>query len=368
MKQTSITEQKTGVKNIMRFASLMLVSVCSFIGAGFVSGAEIYEFFARFKFASFVGVTIFFFLSFLLCYKILKMSENPARKHKNTEFVDNLNFNLKMCKNTKIKCKNTFLNKNFIRNAIIFCNCFFISGAMVSGLKNLIFKFYFSNCFLVFFVCIVIAFSVCCLGVKGLDKLDVFVLGFVAVLCFVFITDNSFGIITSFASKEQSFSFGFNGLFASIFFAALYVFMNILQFEPLVRTSGCTFSKKSALLFALLFAMLLSLPLLCFVLFLNCNLWLAEKSMPFLSFFIIRGGFISKIFGFGLLISLLTTLITCLIGVKDKLAHKLNCSNFIAAGLGLWLVLLISMLPFKFFVSVLYPILGVLNFIVFAFL
>lgn len=351
-----------------KYISLMLVLICSFIGAGFVSGAEIYEFFVRFKAASILGVILFFFMSFLLCRKVLKISSKSQMYEKNDADSFKSNFDIKMHKKCLIRAKNTFLIKNYLKKLIVFCNCFFISGAMMSGMKNLISQFYNHIYFAMFFGCVFFSFVICILGVRGLDKIDFFVIGFVALMCFVFVSDNSFGLITNFKPSFNTFDFDFRLVPLSLFFSATYVFMNIMQFEPVVENSGIAFSKRRANIFSLVFSLLLSVPLLIFVLFLLLNPSFLASTMPFLEFFVQRGGFVSKIFAFGLLVCLLTTFITCLIGMKSKISEKFSLSNFISASVSLFMVLVVSVLPFKFFVSVMYPILGVLNCVVFVFL
>ena len=370
MREKSKLSAKSGHRNVFNYLSLITIMSCSFIGAGFVSGAEIYEFFSRFKTASYIGIFIFFFLSFFLCFKIIKMSCLDIKSNVKQEIQKNKYFNLKMYKNNKNGLKSTFFNKNVIRKLIVFCNCFFIAGAMVAGLKNLIFEFYPHNYFIVFFLCIFVVLIVSAVGIRGLDKLDLFVIVFVCVMCYIFITDKDYGLIT----KLSNYTFvslpilESKNVCGSLFFAALYVFMNIMQFQPIVESSKLTFSRKNVLVFSLAFATALTLPLFCFVLFLDFNPDFSKASMPYLEFFIEKGGLFSKIFSIGLLVCLLTTLITCLIGLKQKISCRLGTSNFFSTSFALLSVLIISILPFKFFVSVIYPLLGFLNFIIFLFL
>lgn len=358
-----VLKQKSGFSVAKKYVSLMLVMLCSFIGVGFVSGAEIYEFFVRFKGFAFVGILLFFVLCFLFCRKILLVSNNNQIQKSNLEKI-----NLKMQKNLKSNIKNTFYVKNYLKSIIVFLNVFLISAAMFSGLKNLIKNLFFNNYFLILILCFFFAFFLVLVGVRGLEKIDVFVVIFVTVILFYFIFDKSFNFITIFKFENEFVSKNIFLLFGSILFSALYVFMNILQFQPIVGQSGIIFSKKSASIFSLIFSLLLSLFLIIFVIFLSNNPWLTQDSMPFLKFFTKEGGFILKIFCFGLLICLLTTLITCLIGVKKMTMERFTLSNFSATSISVSACIVVSILPFNFFVSVIYPILGVLNFVVFVFL
>ncbi len=356
-----------------KYAGLMLVMLCSFVGVGFVSGAEIYEFFVRFSPYSFAGIFVFFMLCFLLTYKIIcfatinrkaamLMGENIEQGHyKNYVKMQNYAIN---------NDKNTFKYKIIIRNIIVFLNVLFISGAMFSGLKNLLLNLYFDNYFILLIITFFASFFVTLFGVKGLEKIDVLVLVFVGFIMTCFMCDESFVLKTIFGTKATNGSAGFVDIFGmmllSIFFACLYVFMNIVQFQPLVEGSGISFTKKRAKIFSLIFATQLTAILVIFVLFLNANIKLSQSSMPFLTFFMGKGRIFSKIFAFGLLSCLVSTLVTCLIGVKNNLITFFKKSNFIATVLAVCFAMIISIIPFKLYVSIIYPILGAINFVIFV--
>lgn len=361
-----------------KHAQLMLIMVCSFIGVGFVSGAEIYEFFVRFGDYCYISIFVFILLCFLLVYKIINRAEiiNFEAKIDTKQANDyKLNKDTKMYNNCENKSKNTFLIKNYANEIIVFLNVICISGAMFSGLKHLLKQLFLNNYFLLLILCFFITFVIVLIGVKGLSKVDIFVCIFVLIMLVCFVCNESFNLKTIDGenngfenitiNQEKS---GIVMLISSISFASLYVFMNILQFEPLVASSGIHFSKRGKILFSFLFAGLLGIILFIFSMFLKSNLYLGQSSMPFLDFFLNAGGFMSKIFPFGLLICLLTTLITCLIGVKQKFISKFSMSNFAASCSGVCLAIVLSILPFEIFVSVIYPFLGVINFISFTFL
>lgn len=358
-----VLKQKSGFSVARNYARLMLVMLCSFIGVGFVSGAEIFEFFVKFKAFSIFGILLFFVMSFLFCRKILLISNNNQNQNSKINKI-----NLKMQKNQKINNKNTFNIKNYLKNLIVFLNVFLISSAMFSGLKNLIKNLFFDNYFLTIILCFLFCFFLVLIGVKGLEKIDVLVVVFVILILIYFSFDKSFNFITIFKFENNLVSKSIFLSLGSLLFAALYVFMNILQFQPIVEQCEVVFSNKSASIFSLIFSVILSLFLVIFTVFLLNNPWLTDDSMPFLKFFTKEGGFALKLFSFGLLMCLLTTLITCLIGVKKMVLSRFNLSNFSATSICVSACLVVSILPFNFFVSVIYPFLGVLNFIVFVFL
>ncbi len=369
--------EKLGLKKCKVYFNLMLVMICSFVGVGFVSGAEIYEFFVRFGSWCYLGIFVFYLLCFLLVYKILvggktkQISLDLKVQNKSENYN---NFYSKTHNNLKNNSKNTILNKNNFRQLVVFLNVFLISGAMFSGLKNLLYNLFFNNYFILLIICFFVAFLITLIGVKGLEKVDLLVMLFVGVIIACFVADYGTGRVNDLTGSASEFNDGKNAIeaenginfkfaFLSIIFSLLYVFMNILQFEPLVRQSGISFTKKRAFCFSACFSILLSAVLLIFVIFLKSNISLGETSMPFLTYFASRGGVMSKIFSFGLLICLVTTLITCLIGTKTHFKMKYNLKSFGATSLALTIAILAGLLPFNFYVSVIYPILGAINFI-----
>ena len=64
--------------SLIKLINLAIMMLCAMVGVGFVSGAEIYEFYARFKGCSFIGIIVFFILMFLLVYK--NICENKNKK------------------------------------------------------------------------------------------------------------------------------------------------------------------------------------------------------------------------------------------------------------------------------------------------
>lgn len=355
------------------YIKLMLVMLCSFVGVGFVSGAEIYEFFVRFSPWFFIGFLVFFMLCFMLTYKIICLVYNSNSCNFKSDIIT-INNKFKLHK--RLYKSDIFTNKTkyHIREIVVFLNVLLISGAMFSGLKNLLLNLFFNNYFLLLILCFFMCFLVTLFGVKGLEKIDIFVLVFVCFIIVVFVLDKSFDLKTIFSASEcEEFVLnnsnnygGFElGIF-SLFFAGLYVFMNILQFQPLIQESGILFKKRIALWFSLSFSIILSIILLVLILFLNKNLSLAVNSMPFLSYFIEKGKVYGKVFAFGLIICLVSTLITCLIGVKKGIVDFLKSSNFVATAMALTLAVLISVIPFKVYVSIVYPILGAINFVFFV--
>ena len=95
-----------GEKWLVKSLKLIVMLICAIVGVGFVSGAEIVQFYSRFGKNSYFGLIVFFLLIFVLVLKILTISNNSENELK----MNNLN---------KICTKNTFLLKFKIKNTII---------------------------------------------------------------------------------------------------------------------------------------------------------------------------------------------------------------------------------------------------------
>lgn len=356
-----------------KHVDLLLIMVCCFIGVGFISGAEINRFFVQFGRWKIVGIITFFIVSFLLSFKIL-YSNKKKDFDKNSEEVVLLNKHDKMLKKHKNKCFFTILDKNLVKDFIVFLNVFFISGAMFSGLKNVIQKLFFNNYFLVLILFACALFLITYFGVSFLSIMNVFSILFASIIAGCFIKEDSFSFITSIRLNSSAASGGIYVGFVSIFFAGLYVFMNVLQFEPIAKNSEVVCGRKKSFFYALLFSSILTFFLTIFTSAFNLESMNATEPMPFLTFFLKRGGTMGKIFPIGLLVCLLTTLSICLIGVKLWIGKKVKYAqnekrnnNFVSTVFSLCLCLAISVVPFNVFVNFVYPLLGALNLLIFVF-
>lgn len=333
----------------IKYINLILIMLCSVVGVGFVSGAEIYEVFVRFGDFWLLSVIVFFVLMFLLTYKII-YSQNKIQKSQ------------KMYNLQKETVKNTFLSKNRLKSILLFVGVVLISGAMFSGLKTLLLELCDSNYIFWFVGCVFIIFFVLFVGIGGLQKMDYFVLVFLAFVCVIFCTCKGDSVFNSSAfvfGKTKSF-------FGSLFFGTLYVFMNILQIQPIVSEFDLKLSKKTAISLSLVFSSLMTAILVLFVLFFRSHIELAGCSMPFLEFFKGQGSGLFYVFCLGLVFSLVSSLLSSLLGVKRFLRFKL--SNFCASLFAVFMGLILSIFNFSFFVSFVYPLVGFINFIIFVFL
>ena len=349
------------------YFGLFILIFCSIIGVGFVSGAEIFEFFSRFGNYSYFGIIVFFIMVYLIIYRIL---------YKNTINFDLLNMANEEQKHYQKRQKIVKFKQKFYK-IIIFFNVFVIASAMFSGLNYLIKNLYNNNFYYMFFITYFLVFVMLFLGIKCLKKIDNLVLIFtffviINLVCSMINSDNLLlfvdnGLKSTAIEKSLNSSVIFK-LFLSLIYPVLYVFMNFFQVQPLVESSaGFVKNKKNCRIFALIFSTIFSLVLFIFVIFLKNNYNFCSFSMPLLEYFKSKGIIIRSVFCFGLVFCLVSTLISCLIGVKQNLSKVLNINNFSLTIISFVFALIFGFLPFDFYVSVAYPILGLLNFIIFVF-
>lgn len=390
IKFTMNNAKKFGFKN---YAVLIVMMLCSVVGVGFVSGAEIYRFFTRFGSYAYFGVVVFFVLIYFLTLKILK-SDKVTQKNSNAEISHNQKY-LKMINLSKFNSKNAFLSKSGLKSILTNLNVFMLSSAMFAGLFVVLKNLFNHNYFLIGILFLIGLFLLVMFGVSVLQKFDYFVamlIGFVVVYFLIFSAGNcSGGFVEALLNFEPEFAnfsqnetesslknFGF-----SILFSCIYVFMNIIQVQSIVSQYASQYetqyrgqfegqvetavSVKTCKKIAFWFAFLLSAILFVFVNFLLNNSYLANSEMPFFKFFQHRGGVVFVLFVLGLVLALMASLATTLLGVKKQIQHFTK-SNFLATAVALVLVGLASLIGFSNFVFYVYPIIGILNLIIFVFL
>ncbi len=335
-------------KGVFLIFKIVLLMLCSVVGVGFISGAEIYSFFVKFGKLFYFQIVILFLLLFCLVYKIF--SQNL--KSKNI---------LKMNKINKNIAKNTFLTKSKIKSILVFLNLVLMSAAMFSGLFLTIKNLLNNNYYFVWIFLILLIFFVLCFGFGGLVKIDIIVGLILLFLSFWFIKNLNNVEMISFENYSMKFAV------EAIFFVITYIFMNIVQIEPIAGEFGLNLNKKIILIVSFLFSFLFLIILFIFGKFLNGNQQFIGFEMPFFEYFKYVGGVKLIVFVLGLFLAILSSLITALVGVKQRLISAFK-SNVLSSGIAIFVSLILSLIGFLNFVKVVYPIVGVINFIIFVFL
>lgn len=330
--------------------SMFLLLLCSYVGVGFVSGAEIYEFFLRFGDAFCLGVVVFFALVWAVIYKMLRMSQK-----------DDKSMFVKKSENSKVNAFFSPFFKQKISEFVFTINVFLISGAMFSGLLNFSKTIFTENYRLAYAIGLVVVFLILIFGVALLKKFDLIVLVFVLALSGFYIFQ-----IKKSAFIPEGMTLKSGGV--AIFFSTLYVFMNLLTMKPLIDASGVKLaSKRECKVFSGVFSLFLTVLLIVFALMLKSYKNIAEFPMPFLKFFDERGGVLKIIFCAGLVTAIISTLVSSLICCKAKLGKLFKINNILLSGIAFAVCLIFGLFPFKFYVSVMYPLLGAINFLTMVF-
>lgn len=380
---------------VKEYFHLFILIFCAIVGVGFVSGAEIYNYFAKYGNFGYFGAIIFFVAVYIVLNVILinimnfrqnsfinktKIKEGEKFKNKtieNNQF-DKINFNNEDL--LKIKNVNFQKIKLKIYNVVVFFNVLIFSGAMISGLKNFTKNLFYHNYFIVFLGLIFSVFILLFVGVKWLKKVDYFVILFVIFLLFCIIFDLKIkGFEESFLKNKNDFILNFSNqivrlrgdcirkLLSSVMLPVFYVFTNMFQIQPLIESSEIRLkTKKECRLFALLFAGILSFIVVIFIVFFNLNKEIIGCSMPFLEYFKTKNGAIRNVYVLGLLFALISTFVSCLIGVKQNVMKRFKFGNFKATIFSFFLAVLVGFLPYKIFIEIVYPSMGLINLIVFV--
>lgn len=342
----SIMNGKIDVKKYINFSILL---ICSIVGVGFISGAEIYQFFARFKYF-WLGTVLFGVLLFILSRKILIDT-----------FIKKCNI---MQNFGEINAKNTNLTKNKIKSSLIFIDVLMVASAMISGLSNLLEKIFNQNKVYIFLLFIIVVYIILCVGIKGIAKLDMIVLAIALFFSGFMMFDLFGGNIISIKIGGDSPVETNPSLWMPLVFSLLYVFMNIISIQPVTKEFQGSFTKKDINIICIIFSSILTILLSIFILFLNKNAFFSKFPMPFLEYFSMCDKWIYVLYVIGLFLALSASYLSCLVGVKRGLG-LLHNNNFVISGISIVLTLLLGLIDFTVYVSIIYPLIGVLNIIIF---
>lgn len=314
---------KNGGKNgVLKTAML---AVCSFVGVGFLTGAEIWFYFARFGLGLYVSLAVFAVLAVLLMWVAMR-----ELGHENSP------------QNLKLRrwgmCAGELL----------------VASAMISGLlqvsKTLFGEWWFISFLFAVFVIIIILFK----GFKSFEIYNYFIAIFVIfVVLFLFLFNNN-----SFCEIEPCFEENV-GLKSGIF-GAIYIFMNISEIRPILEKFSYknNFKKKVGLIFAILSILIFLVIVLSLVL--TNNQRLSKSDMPFLSLFREKNGVVLWVFLVGLVMSMVSTANACLVGVVNKLNYAKKDEIFTKM-IVIILILILGQIPFSVFVKIVYPFIGFMN-------
>lgn len=340
------------LKNAFNICELICMMIGAIVGVGFITGAEIYESFLKNNNSIIVSILILFLLLFVLSYKIL------SDKYKLQKLP-------KMQNLSNIIQNNTIYRKNQIKKFLTFVCVVLISSAMFAGIKNLIILLFYNNKIIAFVLVSAVVFLILLKGVKGVAGFNVFAIVLLLFVIMVLSKNMTFNINEMLNVNRGSF--GFKNITFSVLSVVLFVFMNIVEIKPIIDDYEIWISKKILWLIPFLFSAVIVFVVMMIALFLTQNNGLVVHSMPLMVYFKEKGHVLKSFYVVGLFVAIITTLLSCLIGVKRWFLDK-NMSNFAASFIAVMICMVLSVFDFSFFVSYIYPIIGILNFIIFIFL
>lgn len=320
-----------------KFLGLMWIIVGTFIGAGFVSGKEIYNYFSRFGFLLIVMVS----LSIMLFYFFVQICLNIGRR---------------------IKDRNNYFYECFGRAggvfkfALLLAN-FILVGSMLSGSFE-VFDVWFSKEISYILVVILMLLTLYLIqrDFSVFSKINTllipFLLSLILVVCIIYLVRGEYVILNINTNT-----------FKALFSVVDYVCFNLLTLGVFLIEIGGNYSeyqiKKASLWASIIIGILL--------LFVALTLFIGNSLIACVAMPLVTISFsISKIMGvlmqvavfIGLFTSLISTSYVSFNYVNDKIKNK-----WISSGIVFVVGLLVSLLGFSFIVVNLYAVMGGLGLI-----
>ena len=300
------------------------------VGSGFSSGKEIFVFFSRFGYLSYLYIFLACLMFFALFYLFLS---------KGYIVIERLE-------------KSKILNFSMIFISIVFC------ASMFAGIKTL---FAFSSNFMYIFLCALLL-GLCLLvavkGFKALEKVSFLLMPFCS---FIFLT-----VLIFICTKKSDLIFD-SVIPFGFFYCPLYVALNFSTSTFVVSKAGYGLSRKQIFLISLFSTLLLFIFLTFgnFVLTNHPDSFYAE--MPFL-FLCQDNAFFFILCYIVILIGCLTTLLSLCVTLKNSISGFVK-SEGISISISVFLPFLISEIGFSIIVSHIYPLASILGiFILFFFI
>ena len=317
--------------------SSLFVLIGTFIGAGFASGKEIFNFFSIFNIYSFLGILVFSILTFLIVYKTLQF-KTMYNIH---TYADLLNFFEKKFKyfNSKVflKLVNFFLLISFYIMICAICTLFYD-------------KFYF-NKFITVFITITICYNVFSKNnLNFIYKLNLILMP-ILILFFIILGIKT-TVNTNIIFDYSSFSFLF--LIKSL----LYFSYNNLLIVPILFQLHI--NSKKILRFSLLFSFIIFIlmNLLNLILLVNFN-EIYNKELPVLHISASNG----FIYSFLYFVIFLSAVITTMMSSGFAFCNNITTNKKNKILFFLLASLIFSIVSFSNLINLFYTILGVVGFI-----
>ena len=293
------------------------------MGAGLISGAEVNTFFVKFGWAGVIGI-IFASIMFGVCIFIISK-----------RYVTQENCNQKI--ETKTNLKQI--------NLLPACQAL-ISAAMFAGLTSIVKNLTNANELLIQFILLVVLFVAIVAGINFANVMNVLVSIFLIILLPLVVKNvvcNNEIIIPNISK---------NRVFQSVFYAGLYVCLNIVGCMPIIKNVAQKNSKnikQISVVFSLFILMVLGV--FYAVLFIVTS----NAEMPMLS--LIKSGLLKAVYIILLVLAICSSLLSGCCGAKD-LFKKIN-NKYAQSFCTCAIVCAVSNMGFGVIVEYIYPIIGI---------
>ena len=325
----------------MKVFKIAFIIIGAKIGAGFASGKEIFEYFAKFGIKSLFFIPVLFFLFYFFTYTLLTFGSKL--KKNNLKDANNL-----LIKSIKIR------KKNFnIFDIFMFVTFLILSAAMFTGLVTL-FQIYFPICskWLMYVIVLILTFVMIKISFKTISSISYFIVPMIVIFIIINAT-------FTFTPNSFTTSLGFANIITLPILTILYATQNTFLASFVIIKAGANLSpferKKVSLIVSGVLCSLLTIGVLCFLF----NPSLCHSSMPFAEISKEINPIYSYIFGFIIFSSILTTYATTITSLKEYFKNNQKYSEYIM----LALISFLSLIDFSHIIKYLYPIIGMFGFV-----
>ena len=327
----------TLIHYFMKELKISLIIIASVIGAGFASGKEIFEYFAKYGVCSLLYLLPLFSCVFIFTKTLLNFGSR------------NVCVEISECNKFLCKDINIFKKKINPLNVIMFCTFLILSSAMFSGLYALL-KTYipFGNSFIIFIIVFIFSWLIIKLPFKALSNISYMLMP--AIIALIIIC-----AISSFKATNYTANFGEINIISLALKTPLYASGNLFLTSFMVINFGKKLTTKQqnkvSLFVAIILCSLLCLGILCFVF----NPKIAFSDMPFAEISFQISPIFSIVFGVIIFLAITTTYATTTSSLKQYFNGKKKYNNHFFM---LMIIALVSLIDFGTIIEFLYPVIG----------
>lgn len=315
----------------MKQLNIIFLIIGTIIGAGFLSGKEIVVFFANYGYYSYIFIVPMFFTLYYLFYKLLLLGSKT--KINDIDTLNHLIFN----------------KKNKITKWFSFFSFIILSSTMFSAIPtgfNLN-TFSIQQVFLLMFIAIIMCIALC-YDISIITKLCTFaipvILVVLSIVCFSNFSTASYVLTSNIILLPYSI--------------ITYICRNIFLSYYIIAKSSFGYNQKQCKQISFWSSFILCLFTTIIITVLLSNPELLDCSMPLLTLSA-SNNLLYIVFFVCLLFAIITTLISSLITLKSFFNFKSNYLNIVVPVI---ICATLSIIKFDYFVTYLYPLIGVFGF------